>query len=671
MGLMGWFSEGYQPTAKDRYNERKARERDARRQRDADRREALRIQQQTLQEERRAAERRRKEQEAAEKEADRQAAATEKELLTAPINRKKGGTRKNANRILVWHRSVEPPADFPVKQRRKGLGVVCGLPPGGGLGSDDAFLKAILAKYPDAEQTYPAWVEAQRAALRELRDRYPILWKLRDDNLMAEVFESAGVTLTDTETRTEQGTYGVYTRKVNYTVVPELIGVTIGNAGLELTYKRRAGESTGMWTKKLDVLKASFQTLGVDSHDLEIDTDAELNILLRFNDRDPLSEPLPQKVVPYDEVKGRSYLGRAADGSDVFVTIKNNASTLIAGMQGSGKTASIMPVIAGMIGHVELHIIDCAGSGEWEVFKPICASYDDSGELGAVETVMRYALTAASQRMAKVRSLGAINFWEVPPAKREAAGLLPVVIILEEAPMALGSGQSSKDDKQQAETNMALTGKVVKTVRKAGMTVWIITQKPAATEIPTIVRDNAGQRVCFRLDSDTAAQTALGDSAFVEPKPTSLPAGKPGRFIARVDTRGNIMGQGVFVPLDGIAAYVSGCSRVGVMGEESAPAAAHSTSPEPETPTATTAVSEDYAVPPAQSAPMTDEERERREMLVRRVRLAQGRGLLPLDLDVDDEDAVLAALAEAQRKARGESASAAQPDPPTMSKGWD
>src|SRR5690606_2192034 len=160
------------------------------------------------------------------------------------------------------------------------------------------------------------------------------------------------------------------------------------------------------------------------------------------NDRDPLSDPMPQVIHPYDAEKGRSYLGRAADGSDIYLGIKNNASVLVAGMQGSGKTASLMPVIAGMAGEVEMHIVECAGSGEWELFKPVCASYDDSGDLDAVETVMRYALSIATQRMAKVRALGAINFWELTPAQREAAGLLPIQIILEEAPMALGSGQS-------------------------------------------------------------------------------------------------------------------------------------------------------------------------------------------------------------------------------------
>ncbi|SHX64699.1 hypothetical protein [Mycobacteroides abscessus] len=534
----------------------------------------------------------------------KEAAAEEAKLWSATVSEVTGGN-SYPGPMWVNHHSLKMPISAVLEDRRvvSGPSAMAVLDPA--LNHNDQFREKAteaVKLHQDAAKKYA-----------------PFLGKLRDESWWRELTLSAKLGLDYTRTEPVRG--GVYQdtywRDVKGQLAPSVAGALVARDGLRLAIAPRTGDSLEAWKKALPILRSAFSAAGVNANGMVAVTGKGGSVELQVRDADPLNQPVESVITPYDEERGRSYLGRAADGTDVHLTWKNNASSLIAGMQGSGKTASLMPMVAGLAGKVELHIVDCGASGEWEIFAPACASYDDSGDLGAVAQVMQYALDASVERMKRIRAAGAINFWELSLAQRRAAGLHHVVIILEEAPMALGQGQSSKDEKQLAELNMALTGKTVKTVRKAGMTVVLVAQKPAATEIPTIIRDNAGQRLCFRLDSDVAAATVLGDSAYVEPKPTSIPTGKPGRFIARVDQRGNVYGQSVYVPVDQIAEHLETVERVPRMrlgggNTESAPSAEPAPTPEPAPPSAP-APPPDTA--PPQAAPLdistlTEEQRQ-------------------------------------------------------------
>lgn len=482
----------------------------------------------------------------------RQYADQEKSWYSQPRTVFVGGNNENGKPLKVAHFSAPLPLAFLAHPDAPDKPVTFGP---GFIRSRNGNLMNDTTWRDQAKETLAVW--------QDVKGRYQtVLGRLRDDQWWRELTHAAGLTHSVTTDEHWQGEYATGTRKLTTVTVPKISKVNIAEDGLRITIGLDVHNPPKAWAARVDTLRSAFKSAGMSASNLRVTETSSGAPLLVFGDRDTLSEPLEPLVHPYDEDKGKSYLGRAADGSDVFLTWKNNASSLIAGMQGSGKTASLMPMVAGLAGKVELHIVDCGASGEWEIFSPVCASYNDSGDLDAVAAVMRYALEVSVERMKRIRSFGAINFWDLTLEQRRAAGLHHVVIILEEAPMALGQGQSDKEDKKLAEANMSLTGRTVKTVRKAGITVVLVAQKPAATEIPTIIRDNSAQRLCFRLDSDVAAATVLGDSAYAEPKPTSIPAGKPGRFIARVDHRGNVYGQSVYVPVDGIASYLADQKRV-------------------------------------------------------------------------------------------------------------
>lgn len=491
----------------------------------------------------------------------RQAMVEEKRILSTPLTRYSGGGF-NRPATWVWHvKSAMPNA----LARRVGVesrdgGPLLVLRPGGGVAEGDLAPSVIAAELPElvSDPSFVGWSDGVLTLLPEVAQRYSILEKVRDDDWLAHLLESAGITTSSTTTESVTGTYGVVERKVTTVTVPSLCDVRVTRTGLRMTFAHQPGRSAKDWVSKSDALRAGLKNAGLDADNMRVSDGAGGVVVLDMHDVDPFAQPLPSVIHPYDVERGQSYVGQSSDGSDVWVTWKNNACAIVAGMQGGGKTASMLPVLAGLAGHAEVHLLDGNASGEWAPISALCATYDDSGDIEALGNLIESLIPVSRERLRVITDrTGEINFWDVPATKREALRLFPIVIAVEEAPQYLSKNQMSKDDKQSAERNMMLVGKAVKLFRKSGITVLLIVQKPTDSEIPTIIRDMAGWRLCFRLDSDVAAATVLGDAAYSEPKPTSIPPGKPGRFVGRVDARGSILGQAVYVPIADIRAALA------------------------------------------------------------------------------------------------------------------
>ncbi|MBN7561420.1 hypothetical protein [Mycobacteroides abscessus] len=531
----------------------------------------------------------------------RQAASEEKRVLSTPLTRYSGAGFGRPP-TWVWHVKSAMPSGLASRvgiESRDG-GPLLVLRPDGGVAESDLAPAVIRAELPElaGDASFIGWADQVAALLPEVAQRYAVLELLRNDDWLSALLESAGVTVSSTTTESVQGVYSVVERKVTTTIVPTVQDVRITRTGLRIVFGHQPGKSAKDWVSKLDALRAGLKNAGLDASNLTVSDGQDGSVVLSLNDIDPLADPLPSEIHTYDPESARSYLGRSADGDGVYLTLKNNSCVIVGGMQGGGKTASLLPVLTGMAGHVELHVLDGGASGEWYVLRPICATYDDSGDIERCGELMSELLEMRGERMTRVSRVGngANNFWDIPATRREAAGLFPIVVILEEAPQYLAKAQDTTDEKKAAEANRGRVGKVVKLLRKAGVTVFIVAQKPTGDEVPTTARDMGSQRLCFRLDSEIAAATVLGDAAYVEPKPTSIPAGKPGRFVARVDSRGSVLGQAVYVPVSDIRSALADSKPVpdqrGIQKVVSRPAVAELVE-EPETPVTPPAVETD------------------------------------------------------------------------------
>ncbi|GAB4700701.1 hypothetical protein MOKP118_41920 [Mycobacterium avium subsp. hominissuis] len=348
---MGFFSGGYTPTERDRWNMQRERERDARRRAEADAREAARLREAMFREELKAeADRRRAEQQAREQ-ADKDAAAEEKALLSRPVTRRVGGTAGNARPIVVWHWKAEPPRAMDVKVRRSGLGPLLAIPPSGEISSQDTALYQVNRSKPWLIEQFPEWVEKSRGAVAEVKERYlPLFNKLRDDRRMGYLFHAAGITMDTRRTETMPGTYGVYSREVTERSVPTLTDVVIDPDGLTLTYAARLGDSAKRWASKLDLLATGFAAEGVDTTHLRVTAAEGGAIRLEFNDAPSAfpsviaPEPPVEIITSVDDAiaarkRARWLIGVDARGNTIAPKIDASAPhALVVAGTGGGKS---------------------------------------------------------------------------------------------------------------------------------------------------------------------------------------------------------------------------------------------------------------------------------------------------------------------------------------------
>lgn len=564
---MGWlFGEpDYKPTARDRWQRDDRYAREERTEARKDRSEAQRIREQIQRDTLAAQEKAAKAAADAEKEIRAAAQDEEKRLLAVDETRYAGATSKISGPLFVWHWKAEPPPRIQKMIRadhRRGSGPIIALPRGGGIKKSSLVVDRVTETNAHLTGDMSAgadWADRARTATDDTLREYPILGRLRNDQRMAELLGNAGVNVPKTFPEDVHGYYGTYTRKVTLVTVPTLSEARIERDGLVLVFEHMPGVSARDWEKALDKLRTEFDHAGVDSSRLAVQPGDAGSVVLRFRDRDPLAEPLPQGVREYAVDASTVPLGMAADGSTVNLKLAGNPNTLFAGLTRGGKTASMQTALAALAGHVEIHIFDCAGSGEWSVFEPVCASYASTRDVSGVTTLLDSVLAAFASRMKTITAMGEVNFWDIPRARREAAGLFPVVVVLEEAHRALRKLPASEDGAKANTRNRSRQEDASATVGKAGIVFWIATQKPKDDLFPMDVNDQFTQRVAFRLDTDTAARCALGEAASARPNPQQdIQPGQQGRFVARVDDRGNLLGQAYYAPISSIREHIAG-----------------------------------------------------------------------------------------------------------------
>lgn len=633
----------YTPTGKDLWNQQQKHAAEQRRRAEAAQREAERIRAQMVKDQLAAEERQRKIIADAERQADAEAAAEEKSILSAPRTVYVGATKKNTGAILVWHHGVEVPEEIRGSKNRPGIGPLLALHPGGGqFQTEDAAVLAIRRAHPDMDEQFPEFIQAHKKALKEVTKDYAILNVLRDDKRMAKLFGAAGLNMETRDTETMTGEYGVYQRQVTRVHVPELNDVTIRASGLELTYRHRLGDSAKNWNSKLDTLKNAFRSLGVDPSQMTVSENGGGDIVLRFNDKDPFSA---QTIVSgqFDAARGRSLLGIDSTGREVWITWNGSSGMVVGGVPGSGKTASLLPVFAGMVDKAELHVFDGKSGFDLHPLRHIARTYDRTGDLAApLETLRALDRLRSARAEAMYQTLNANNFWNLSQQQRDTYGLVPVFCILDEVQTWLDTSGMDTDEKGIAAKVTRLVRTLVQKGRSAGIVVVLTTQKPDANSIPTVIRDNAALKVCFRVSTPEQAVTVLGKQPANAPDPTQILMSTKGRGVMETEGHGIVLFQAGYRSPEDLDAELSSHQPVPRQGDvadtmmgktapsqDSHPAPAPSPdnddAPATPTPTATVASpgpSPDAAVGNGQPAVFNDDD------LLAALAEAQRRGLL-------------------------------------------
>ncbi|WP_147378898.1 hypothetical protein [Mycobacteroides abscessus] len=476
----------------------------------------------------------------------RQAASEERRVLSTPLTRYTGaGFGRPAT--WVWHVKAAMPSGLAQRvgiDSREG-GPMLVLRAGGGVAETDLAPSVIRAELPElaAHPSFIGWSDQVAALLPEVAARYSALELLRNDDWLLALLEAAGITSSSTSTESVTGVYGVVERKVTTTTVPTVQDVRITRTGLRLMFVHQPGRSARDWTAKLDSLRAGLKAAGLGADNMKISDGTDGTVVLHMNDVDPFSGVIPESGL-FDSERGRSLLGITESGEECWITWSGSSGLVVGGVPGSGKTASLLPVFAGMTGQCELHIFDGKSGFDLHPLRHISTTYDRSGDITApLETLRRLDALRTARAEAMYEVANANNFWNLTAEQKSTLGVKPVFIILDECQTWLDQSGMDKEEKSASDEVRKLVRTLIQKGRSAGVVVVLTTQKPDATSVPTVIRDNAALKICFRVSTPEQAITVLGRQAPGAPDPTEILMSSKGRGVMETEGLGIVLFQ--------------------------------------------------------------------------------------------------------------------------------
>lgn len=476
----------------------------------------------------------------------RQATAEERRVLSTPLARY-AGAGFNRPPTWVWHVKSAMPSGLAQRvgiESREG-GPLLVLRQGGGVIESDLAPNVIRAEMPELahDASFIGWSDQTISLLPEVGERYLILELLRNDDWFAGLLEAAGITSSSTVTEQVQGAYGVVERKVTTTTVPSLNDVRVTRTGLRLTFAHQPGRSARDWNARIDALRAGLKAAGLAADNMKILDGSGGEVVLYMNDVDPFAGTVPASG-QFDSERGRSLLGITESGEEAWLTWAGNSGLVVGGVPGSGKTASLLPVFAGMADKCELHVFDGKAGFDLHPLRHIATTYDRSGDIAAPLETLRKLYQLKTQRAeAMYEVLGANNFWNLTQAQRDELGMKHVFCVLDEVQTWTDTSGMDKDEKAIATEITALIRTLVQQARACGIVVVLTTQKPDVTTIPSKIRDNAALKVCFRVSTPEQAITVLGRQAPGAPDPTEIRMSTKGRGVMETEGQGVVLFQ--------------------------------------------------------------------------------------------------------------------------------
>ncbi|SKR87186.1 FtsK/SpoIIIE family protein [Mycobacteroides abscessus subsp. abscessus] len=394
-----------------------------------------------------------------------------------------------------------------------------------------------------SDPSFVGWSDGVMTLLPDVARRYSILELLRNDDWMVHLLESAGITSSTTAVESVQGQYGVVERKITTTTVPSLTDVRVTRTGLRITFAHQPGRSAKDWNSKGDALRAGLKASGLDADNMRISDGAGGSTILHLNDVDPFSGVIPESGT-FDSERGRSLLGITESGEECWITWAGSSGLVVGGVPGSGKTASLLPVFAGMARQCELHVFDGKAGFDLHPLRHIASTYDRSGDIAApLETLRKLDQLRTARAEAMYESVGANNFWNLSQSQRDKLGMTPVFCVLDECQTWLDTSGMDKDEKSIAGEVTKLIRTLVQKGRSTGIVLVLTTQKPDATSIPTVIRDNAALKICFRVSTPEQAITVLGRQSPNAPDPTEILMSTKGRGVMETEGHGIVLFQ--------------------------------------------------------------------------------------------------------------------------------
>lgn len=217
----------------------------------------------------------------------------------------------------------------------------------------------------------------------------------------------------------------------------------------------------------------------------------------------PFAAPTRQEIETFAGVPfGRDVVGQLA-GAKTF----DKASLLVAGMAQTGKTTLINGLITCLLiayGEFDLYLLDGKFCGLTQ-FEKVAVRYEASDNPAVFEDMVEELNDRAERRYEKLK--------EAKRNRQPAPKFRPVFFIVDEAADFFahdGSNSGKEEAGRIAEKARSLVAKCL----ESGISVVMLTQRPAQNAIPVMVRDQFMYRLCLYVASEGTAKVALGDTYF-------------------------------------------------------------------------------------------------------------------------------------------------------------
>lgn len=219
-------------------------------------------------------------------------------------------------------------------------------------------------------------------------------------------------------------------------------------------------------------------------------------VVLTFtNGAAPTDKPY---TAPLDLKKQAVHMGIDENGKPYYLDTAGHSGCIVAGIPGSGKTVALRRLVQSFAldSANEVVVFDGKGTQDFndltrENIKVFSGTPDTSTAI--VEELERLSLQLQ---------------------ERAATGDVPgrVVVVVDECQGYIPVKGLTSEEKARREKAVKVLKDLVARGRSLGFLTVLATQKPDATTLPTVLRDNCGLRACGRLRTSEGEKMVLGEA---------------------------------------------------------------------------------------------------------------------------------------------------------------
>ncbi|MCW3040044.1 MAG: cell division FtsK/SpoIIIE [Solirubrobacterales bacterium] len=301
---------------------------------------------------------------------------------------------------------------------------------------------------------------------------------------------------------------------------PQLDAIEPHPLGLVLTVVLSHGQTVNDFAQAAARLATQLRAIRVDVHGGPAPDEVQLVVVIRR----PLLDPIP--LPPSRPYLGRGVveLGIREDGQPWSLSFQSCSGVLVAGMPGAGKSGTLRALLAGLVGapRTEVAGIDLKAGVELGPWEPAMLTLATS--LAEAVAVLEEGVDLLDRRFHLMRAAHVVDVTELHHSVEHPMR----VIVVDEAADLFAAPPGDRAAKELTDRAVAAAVTIARKGRAGSVRIVLATQKPDATTIPTVLRDQLGPRIAHRTPTRQHAETILGGLVDLTQAPWQIPPNLPG-----------------------------------------------------------------------------------------------------------------------------------------------